>query len=122
MNCSNCSTPLGPGVMVCPNCGTAAPRAAAVHTGQPVAAPGGHYPGAAPLAYGQKKTNTMAIVSLCFGIGSWVVIPFIGAIVAIITGHMARKEIWENASQFEGDGLALGGLITGYANIALSCI
>lgn len=68
-------------------------------------------------------TSSLAVVSLVFGILSWVVLPFIGAVVAIICGHMARSEI-RNASpdrRPEGDGMAVAGLVLGYTQIAL-CI
>jgi hypothetical protein len=38
-------------------------------------------------------TNTMAIVSLVSGILSWFMFPVIGALVAVVAGHMARNEI-----------------------------
>lgn len=66
-----------------------------------------------------RQTSTLAIVSLIAGILSWVVVPFIGSIVAIITGHMARKEIRNDPGRFDGDGLAIGGLILGYLQFAL---
>ncbi len=66
-----------------------------------------------------RQTSTLAIVSLIAGILSWVVVPFIGSIVAIITGHMARKEIRNDSGRFDGDGLAIGGLILGYLQFAL---
>ncbi|RPI33944.1 MAG: DUF4190 domain-containing protein [Chloroflexota bacterium] len=65
------------------------------------------------------QNSTMAIVSLIAGISSWVLFPIIGAIVAIITGHMAKKEIRENMGRLSGDGMATAGLILGYANVAL---
>ena len=40
-----------------------------------------------------QTTSTLAIVSLISGIASWFLIPFIAAVVAIITGHMAKNEI-----------------------------
>ena len=125
MTCPNCATPLGPGVLVCPNCGTSTARTSGeVHVGQPMGSPsGGVYPGSAPMTpYGAKRTSSLAVASLCLGIGSWVLLPFVGAIAAVILGHMARTEIAKNPSQIEGDGLAIGGLVTGYANLALSCI
>ncbi|MGH8050703.1 MAG: DUF4190 domain-containing protein [Methylococcales bacterium] len=66
-----------------------------------------------------KETSAMAIVSLISGILSWTLLPFfLPAVVAIITGHMARKEIRNNTASKEGDGLALTGLILGWVNIA----
>jgi hypothetical protein len=67
-------------------------------------------------------TNTMAIVSLVSAILSWFVFPIIGAIVAVITGHMARREIRESYGAQTGDGLAVAGLVIGYLNLALSCL
>jgi phosphate/sulfate permease len=68
-------------------------------------------------------TSSLAVVSLVFGILSWIVLPFIGAVVAIICGHMARSEIRNAAPDRrpEGDGMAVAGLVLGYAQIAL-CI
>ena len=42
-------------------------------------------------------TSALAIVSLTFGILTWLAIPLIGALVAIICGRLAIREI--NASQ-----------------------
>lgn len=70
-----------------------------------------------PVPY--RQTSSLAIVSLVSGILSWVVLPFIGSLVAIITGHMARKEIRNAPEQFDGDGLAIGGLVLGYIQLAL---
>jgi Domain of unknown function (DUF4190) len=67
-----------------------------------------------------QPTNTLAIVSLVFGIGSYVVLPVIGAIVAVITGHMARGQIRQTGEG--GSGLALAGLILGYVHLALAVI
>jgi len=69
-----------------------------------------------------KQTNTMAIVSLVSGILGWTLLPWLGSIVAIITGHMARAEIRRNPDTMEGDGLAVGGLVLGWTMIALSLI
>jgi hypothetical protein len=68
------------------------------------------------------QSNTMAIVSLIAGIASFVVIPLIGAIVAIITGNNARKEIAASNGMQTGDGMAKVGVILGWVNIALSVI
>lgn len=68
------------------------------------------------------RTHTLAIVSLIFGLLSWIGLPLIGAIVAVVTGHLARSEINRSPEQFEGDGLALTGLILGWLNIALSVL
>jgi uncharacterized membrane protein len=66
-------------------------------------------------------TSTLAVVSLVFGILAWCVLPFIGAIVAIICGHLARSEIRNShpEQRQEGDGMAVAGLVLGYVQLAL---
>lgn len=68
-------------------------------------------------------TNSLAVVSLVTGILAWILLPFIAAIVAIITGHMAKNEIKKSAGGFTSDGLATAGLVLGYVQLGLSlCI
>lgn len=66
-----------------------------------------------------RQTSALAVVSLVMGIASWTVMPFVGSVVAIITGHMARGEIRRRPLELEGDGLALAGLILGWVNVGL---
>ena len=63
--------------------------------------------------------STLAIASLILGILGWTFLPIIGAIIAVITGHMAKSEIKRSRGQLAGDGMATAGLILGYASIAL---
>ena len=64
--------------------------------------------------------STTAIISLAFGVVCWVGIPFVGALVAVVCGHVARAEILRAApGSIDGDGLAVAGLILGYAHLAL---
>lgn len=69
-----------------------------------------------------KETSPLAITSLISGILGWTLLPWLGSIVAIITGHMARSEIRANPATKDGDGLALAGLIMGWAMIAVSIL
>jgi len=64
--------------------------------------------------------SNMALASLILGILGWTLLPTLGAIAAVITGHMAKKEIRENAGALGGDGMATAGLILGYANLAIT--
>ncbi|GAB3664348.1 hypothetical protein GCM10027591_14550 [Zhihengliuella somnathii] len=61
------------------------------------------YAYAAPV----RPTNTYAIISL--------VSSFFIAVVGVIFGHLARKQIRETGEA--GDGLAIAGLIIGYVHI-----
>lgn len=84
----------------------------------------GAYPGYAPApgqAYAPAApTNPLAITALIAGIAGLTIVPFIGSIVAIITGHMALSKIKTSGEQ--GRGMALGGLITGYVGVVLGII
>ncbi|MBX3701316.1 MAG: DUF4190 domain-containing protein [Dokdonella sp.] len=74
----------------------------------------------APAPPTTPQTSTLAVISLVFGIVCWFVLPFIGALVAIICGHMGRSEIRRAApGTMEGSGMALAGLILGWAQMVL---
>ena len=70
------------------------------------------------------STNPLAVTSLIFSILSWIILPLIGSLVAVVTGHIARGQI-RRSEQAEdgmgqlGGGMALAGLILGYVNIVL---
>lgn len=89
--------------------------------GQP-AQPYGQAPYGQAPAYGggygyptAPKTNTLAIVSLVAAISAWVILPFIGSVVAVITGHMSLKQL--KTSGEGGRGLALAGTIVGWVGV-----
>ncbi len=68
-----------------------------------------------------SQTSTLAIVSVVSGVLSWVMLPFIAGVVAVVTGHMARNEIKSNPGM-QGDGLAIVGLILGYLHLVTFCL
>ena len=61
--------------------------------------------------------STMAMISMIAGIVGWVLVPLLGSLVAIITGHMAKREIRESMGQLGGDGMATAGLVMGYLQL-----
>jgi hypothetical protein len=67
-----------------------------------------------------KPNSNMALASLILGILGWTIIPTLGSIAAIITGHMAKNEIKSSMGALGGDGMATAGLVLGYANIAIA--
>jgi len=69
-----------------------------------------------------KRTSSLAIISLVSGLLGWTLVPWLGSIAAIITGHMARAEIKREPDTVEGDGLAITGLVLGYAMVAISLL
>ena len=66
-----------------------------------------------------RPTSSLAIASLVSGILGWTLLPVLGTLVAIVTGHMARAEIRRSGGALEGDGLAIGGLILGWLSALL---
>ncbi|OQA33917.1 MAG: hypothetical protein BWY57_00883 [Betaproteobacteria bacterium ADurb.Bin341] len=69
-----------------------------------------------------RQTSSTAIVSLVFGILGWTLLPWIGSIVAIITGHMARAEIRRDPGRIDGDGMAVAGLLLGWIMLILGVV
>ena len=69
-----------------------------------------------------RQTSVLAVVSLVFGILGWTLLPFLGGIVAVICGHLARGEIRRTPDQLEGDGMAVAGLVLGYLSIAMAVL
>jgi hypothetical protein len=72
----------------------------------------------------RSTTSSLAIVSLVFGVLAWVMLPFVGALVAVICGHLARGEIRRAPvdQRLEGDGMAVAGLVLGYVQLTLSVL
>jgi hypothetical protein len=68
------------------------------------------------------RTSNLAVISLVSGILGWTILPWVASLVAIVTGHMARAEIRRSAGAMEGDGLAVAGLVLGYAMVVISFI
>jgi hypothetical protein len=84
--------------------------------GQPP--PYGHpQPGYPPQAYPVPGTNGMAIASLVLGI-LW--IYWIGSILALILGHVAKRQIRRTGET--GGGMATAGIVLGWIGIAVLVI
>jgi hypothetical protein len=83
-----------------------------------------NYPPSQPGPYqAAPQTNTMALVSLIFGIlGLIGVCAGVGSIVAIVCGNMALGEIRANPAAYTGDGLARAGIILGWVGVVLIVI
>jgi len=66
-----------------------------------------------PPSY-SPPTSSMAVVSLVAGILGLSLFPFVGSIVAVITGNMAKNEIRDSRGALGGEGLAKAGVILGW--------
>jgi hypothetical protein len=62
-------------------------------------------------------TNSLAVVSMIFGIISWLLCPIVASLVAVITGHSARSQIQRTGEG--GSGMAMAGLVLGYINLGI---
>jgi len=61
-----------------------------------------------------RKTSGMAIASLVLGI-LW--IYWLGSILALVFGYIAKREIRESREPVEGNGLATAGIVLGWVGI-----
>ncbi len=146
MRCPVCGTENETGAIFCYRCGSAlrpgtAPEKASLEQrrelGRNQPAPGDADGGsrvyqvpsgrpAAPYvvdpASTMTQTSNLATFALILGILSWIFLPFVAAIGAVITGHIGRRQIRESNGQLTGEGLATAGLVLGYLNIALSLV
>jgi len=64
-------------------------------------------------------TSTLAVVSLIAGILGVLMFPFLGGIIAIVTGNMARKETRSFPPTHSGDGMATAGQVLGWLSLLL---
>lgn len=69
-----------------------------------------------------RQTSALAITSLVTGLLGWTLLPWLGSLIAIVTGHLARGEIRRAPERYDGDGLAIAGLVLGYAMLAISLV
>jgi len=84
--------------------------------GQYGAAPHGQ-----PSPYGRPATSGKATASLILGIVS-LCAGFLFGIPAVILGVLARRDIKRSEGRLSGDGLAIGGIVTGIIGTLLSLV
>ncbi len=63
-------------------------------------------------------TSGLAVASLVCGILGFLFLPLIGSLIAVICGRMALSEIEESRGRVGGGGIAMGGLVLGYIQLA----
>jgi len=69
-----------------------------------------------------QQNSTTAIISLVAGILGLTIFPFIGSVIAVILGHMAKGEIARSNGTIGGGGAATFGLVLGYIGVGLSVL
>lgn len=70
----------------------------------------------------QVKTSSYATISLICGILAWLGVFGLGGVLAVIFGHIAKKEIHTAEEHISGDGMATAGLVLGYLNLAATVL
>jgi hypothetical protein len=101
--CQHCGWPTPAAEPVCRNCGTDARLGAAAPPG-----PGPF----APVA--RASTNGLAIASLVLGI-LW--LYWIGSVLALIFGYVARQQIAQRQGMQDGRGMATAGIVLGWIGV-----
>ena len=103
--CTNCGKDISPMAVSCPACG---------HPG-----PGGQRAVIAMPSTGSYEPWSVA--ALASGIAGLSVLPFIGSVLGIVFGHMARGRLRENPS-LEGAGFATAGIVLGWVGVGLGIL
>lgn len=146
MNCPSCGGVLEGDVQFCPYCGMRLTTSSAgmpttrvgsaeretpayipppLPPATPLDQPQYQSPGYAMPTYSEPISAPMsnaATVSLVFGILGLIILPVIAPVVAVVAGHMARREIANSGGRLAGSGRATAGLVLGYVQIALTIL
>lgn len=105
---------------------TTPPAYAPYGTSQPYPGAPAPAPGYAPAGYGQgygyaapRPTNGLSVASLVLSILGFIwVLPFVGSLAGAIMGHVSLNQIKRTGAG--GRGLALAGVIVGWAGVAIT--
>jgi hypothetical protein len=133
MDCMECGRTLSPSDQFCQACGTPAGQTATPAAGQqagPVAGPHkGAPPPPSPPPPGSQapvlpraRVSGWAVASLVMGILGWTCLFFVGGVLAIIFGAVAKHEIKKSSGTIGGNGLATAGLVLGIIVVAIVVI
>lgn len=71
-----------------------------------------------PQFVAAPPTSGAAVAGLVFGILSYVFLPLIGSIIAVICGHVALGQIKSSGGRVGGSGMAIAALVLGYLQLA----
>jgi hypothetical protein len=88
----------------------------------PATPPPAAYPPPGYVGYGPPQptsTNGMAIASLVLGI-LW--LYWIGSILALIFGYVAKRQIDESAGRQTGRGMAIAGIVLGWIGVGIGAL
>jgi len=70
----------------------------------------------------EVPNSSTAVISLVSGILGLTFLPFIGSVVALITGRMAKREIDYSGGTLGGERMAQVGILLGWIGIGLAAV
>lgn len=70
----------------------------------------------------EQVTSAWSIFSLISGIANFIGFPFWGAVVALVTGYVAKAEIQKGNGRIGGERLAKAGLVLGWVGLGLGLL
>jgi hypothetical protein len=120
--CPNCGRDISPRAVACPQCGEPGPAAVPAGAGAgypPPPPPPAHQPGSVgSVISAVPRTEPFAIASVVCAVANFFGVFLIGAILGIVFGKIAQKNIARNPA-LEGANLARMGIIIGWVGIGL---
>jgi Domain of unknown function (DUF4190)/Toastrack DUF4097 len=117
MDCSQCGKEISPQDAFCRRCGA---KVEAETPTAPALMPPHAFPPEPASSY--PKPSGLAIAALVLGILSFMCLPILGAVLAIVFGLLARGDIKRSQGRLGGRGLAVAGIILGSVNLAILII
>jgi hypothetical protein len=128
--CLHCGREVSPRATACPQCGEPGPAATASASSASPPLPPAAYPpppGSAPSGPGRaassamasvNRTEPFAIASIACAVGNFVGAFLVGAVLGIVFGKIAQKNIAANPA-LEGASLARAGIIVGWVGVGI---
>jgi hypothetical protein len=81
-----------------------------------------HGGGRPPAWQGPTATGSKAIVALVCALASWVVLPLLPAIAALLIARTARQEIADSGGRLTGGGLVTAAKVIAWANVVATVL
>jgi hypothetical protein len=120
--CTQCGAARNETARFCQECGTPVTTGSDTGAAIPRPDPAPQYLQPAPAYYGppaaaRQSVNGFAIASMVLGI-IW--IYWVGSILALVFGYIARKQIAESGGKEGGGGMATAGIVLGWIGVGIA--